>query len=188
MRCARRSTTWRTSSSSTRAGRRHGGPDPIFEHPVDFEKRRRRKLPGVSADVAGQVERVQPFPWRAAARVRALAEVEALDVEDKHRKINACFGAPSRRVLPFGLRREPLESEFLCEVELTGHGKPLANGGEIARLTFTAVTPQPEVTLSGKVGLELGFGERGVALAALPTIAMHVRGVVEGFAAHLSDA
>jgi hypothetical protein len=161
---------------------------PIFKHPVDFEKRRRRKLPGVSADVAGRIERVQPFPWRATARVRALAEVEALDVEDKHRKINACFGAPSRRVLPIGLRREPLESEFLCEVELTGYGRPLSDGGEFARLTFTAAEPQPEVTLNGKIALELGFGERGVALAALPTIAMHVRGVIEGFTGHLSSA
>jgi hypothetical protein len=165
------------------APRRRGPAFPILTDAAEYVRTGRNKLRDIAPAHADRIEALQPYPWRRAPRVRALAAVARFSNLDKHRAIQTAFSTPTHGPeLPFTIRREPVEAEFYGEVEITGYGRALQDGDEIARMRFGAVGPQPRVKLYGELILDVAFGEDGLALGALPHIHRHISDVVESFA------
>lgn len=140
------------------------------------------RLQDVPGAAVKMIERLQPY-HSTAPQAAALAVVQALSNEDKHRLILETVTVPA----------EPDVSSF----EVVGNmdvdedmeisvpwGAPLTPGQWALTAHFTPIGPRPQVHLKGTLPVEVGFGTIGFRAAVMPGLAgeivRHVRSF-EGF-------
>lgn len=155
---------------------------PIFEDEGDYKRLGVNRVRGVSKKHAAIIESVQPYPARTDPATVALALVNKHCNADKHAAIHASFGAFTKSEdAARNMRREPITTEFKMRFDPVGFNKPLKDGMEVARITPIGKPPETKPKLYIDLPVEIAFGERGLALKALPTIRRHIHAVVERF-------
>ena len=141
-----------------------------------------KRISGISAAHAAIIESLQPYPDRTDATIAALALVNAHCNADKHAAIHPTFGAFTKpEDAAHSIRREPVTTEFRFEFDPVGFNKPLQDGMTIARITPIGEPPQTKPRLSIHLPVEIAFGDRGLALKALPAIRWHIHAIVSRF-------
>ncbi len=115
----------------------------------------RRMTAGMSEPILKEVRRVQPYTAGDAAKETALAILNALSNEDKHRLPFARVSAVARHEQgTIGLivvnDIEVLDSEITT-------GVPLKDGDQVARATISA-GPNTEVSFKGPIPMDIAFG------------------------------
>jgi hypothetical protein len=155
---------------------------PIFQSQGDYNTRGVKCISGVNALHATVIESLQPYPDRADAAITALSLVNAHCNADKHAAIHPTFGAFTKpEDAARSIRREPVTTEFRFEFDPVGFNKPLEDGMTVARITPIGEPPQTKPRLSIHLPVEIAFGERGLALKALPAIRWHIHAIVSKF-------
>lgn len=155
---------------------------PIFDKEKEYERLGAKRIRGVSKKHAAIIESLQPYPGRTDPTHRALAVVNEHCNADKHAAIHPTFGAFTKpEEAARSIRREPITTEFKLEFDPVGFGKPLEDGMEVARITPIGEPPETKPKLQVDLPVEIAFGERGLALKALPTIRGHIHAVVARF-------
>lgn len=155
---------------------------PVFDDEGRYETVGVKRIRGISDTHAAIIESLQPYPGRTDATIAALALVNEYCNADKHAAIHTTFGGftePEQAAR--NIRREPITTEFQFRFNPVGFGKPLEDDMEIARITPIGEPPQTQPKLYIDLPVEIAFGERGLKLAALPTIRRHIHAVVERF-------
>jgi hypothetical protein len=155
---------------------------PILRSQSDYDAKGVKRTSGISAAHATIVESLQPYPDRTDATIAALALVNEHCNADKHAAIHPTFGAFTKpEDAARSTRREPVTTEFRFEFDPVGFNKPLQDGMTIARITPIGEPPKTKPRLSIHLPVEIAFGERGLALKALPTIRWHIHTIVSEF-------
>jgi hypothetical protein len=109
--------------------------------------------------------------------------VNAYANADKHRAIHPVVGvATDAYGYASSFRRDSLAREFKVKVGPVGFGRPFEDGMEIAHIRWLSPLPDPKPRMEAEFGVEIAFGEQGLALKALPMIRWHINLVVECFA------
>jgi hypothetical protein len=156
---------------------------PIFSSEADFARRGKKRIKGVSQKHAQIIEGLQPFRSGDDPTVRALATVNEHVVVDKHRAIHPTLSAVvNARGYAHSFRREDLTAEMYFEVDPVGFNKPLHDGMELAYIRWWPPVPNPKPRMTADFPVELGFGDKGLKLRALPEIGWQLKAVVECFA------
>ena len=162
------------------AGRRHRFP--VFDDEGRYKAVGVKLIAGVSKKHAAIIESFQPHPGRTDATIAALALVNEHCNADKHAAIHPTFGAfTNPEEAARNLRREPITAEFQLRFDPVGFGKPLEDGMEVARITPIGEPPETKPKLYVDLPAEIAFGERGLALNALPAIRWHIHAIVGRF-------
>lgn len=157
---------------------------PIFDDEGDYERLGVKRIRAVGKDHAAIIESLQPYPGRTDPTIAALALVNEHCNADKHAAIHPVFGAFTKpEDAARNMRREPITAEFELRFDPVGFGKPLEDGMEVARITPIGKPPETKPKLYIDLPAEIAFGERGLALNALPTIRRHIHAVVARFPA-----
>jgi hypothetical protein len=155
---------------------------PVFHDKRRYETVGIKRISGISSEHAAIIESLQPYPDRTDATIAALALVNEHCNADKHAAIHPTFGAFTKpEDAARSIRREPITVEFRFELDPVGFGKPLEDGMTIARITPIGEPPQTKPKLSIDLPVEMAFGERGLALKALPAIRWHIHAIVSRF-------
>lgn len=155
---------------------------PIFDKERRFERMGKNRIGGVSKKHAAIIESLQPYPGRSDPEIAALALLNEHCNADKHAAIHPALGAftePEQAAR--NIRREPITAEFKFRFDPVGFYKPLEDGMEIARITPIGEPPETKPKLYIDLPAQIAFGERGLALVALPAIQRHIHAVVERF-------
>jgi hypothetical protein len=153
---------------------------PIFTNSDDFPKRGVARIRGALPQHITLIEQLQPYHGLQNPSRAALELVHRLAKLDRHAALHPTLVALAKGNPPFSIEREPIDAEFAVEIHPASG--PLKDGAEIARLRFTAETPQLDVQVQGKFATEVAFGDDGLRLKALSTIGREIGRVIERFA------
>lgn len=157
---------------------------PIYtEEPNDWRSIRGDRLKAVPDAAADAIRRLQP--WHSPTPENtALAVVQALSNEDKHRVILETVSVPMQpKLADFDVEANfDVDEDMEIEAEW---GAPLAPGMKALTATYTPIGPRPIVRLTGNLGVEVGFGTKGFRAGAMPGLAgeivRHVRSFEQFF-------
>lgn len=160
---------------------------PIFTTKPDASRRSwdrwNRQLKNVDASVVALIDYVQPYKRGAEADRDALACLQALSNEDKHRvvlqTVNAVVNpeeAPPR-----------LNFEFHDVTEIEHYElhamKPLHGGDVLMEAEIVITGPAPRISFKGELPIDVAFGQSMILTAEFATIFDHVDIIV----AHLAN-
>jgi hypothetical protein len=123
---------------------------PICKDRDRWRDDRPKKLPDVPARALADVQRLQPYKRGANARYHPLWIIHALDIIDKHRRLNLV--SPLVRAVTLRTR----DCEVIADEQLAG---PFVDGTPIARYKLRATGPNVNVQAVFAFDITFGDGE-----------------------------
>lgn len=160
---------------------------PIFLSPPDRDRRAKarwdRQLAGLAPEAVSLIDHVQPYKQDEKATHDALACLQALSNEDKHRVVLQTVKAlPHPDEAAPDLEFEVDDLEEIESYELHAM-QPLTPGDILMETAVTITGPKPQVRIKGRLPIELAFGARAIPAAGLAQMFDRIDIIV----AHLSN-
>lgn len=148
---------------------------PILDDPEKWQSAHPKDLPGVSAEVLAEVERLQPY--NRLKHGDHLWIVHMLDIIDKHRRLGLVDATVAGTA--WHAKRGQL-------TEISGGVGPFNDGAVVGRFKLTPKPPDPgmEMETHFEFGISIAKGEPGEgdsALGLLENLRSYVGGVVALF-------
>jgi hypothetical protein len=114
-----------------------------------------RMTAGMNDLILSEIRRVQPYTAGDSAAFTALAILNALSNEDKHRLPLVCVSAVARHAEGSTGVIQERDVEILSSEILTG--RPLDDGDEIASGTIRCTGPNPQIGVKGPIPIDIAF-------------------------------
>jgi len=154
---------------------------PITDSPADFEQKAKRQLCGISDPHRALLEQAQPYHAGAIDLIdHPLRVLRELSNVDKHQVVHATYAYLGDSDVP-AIRPEGPGPHGVKRIVVARNAQ-LVDGGVIVKVEFHESEPPPrDVSVGGRLVLDLAFGETALSGRSLPVLLLHALGLIGRF-------